>query len=136
MHLLAKRSFPNATLVSDRFHVQKRTSDAFQEIRMKDRRAAIDLENIEREIAKQNGLMFMPETLENGDSLKQLAARSRYLLFTISDNWTPTQRQSPEILFERDPRIKAAYKPSKDPAKIFARKTIKQIVYKEPCTMV
>jgi transposase len=37
MGLLVKKSFPNATLVIARFHLQKRALDALQEIRIKHR---------------------------------------------------------------------------------------------------
>jgi transposase len=37
MNLIAKRCFPNATLVTDRFHVQKLASEAVQELRIKHR---------------------------------------------------------------------------------------------------
>ena len=45
MGLIVKKSFPNATLVIDRFHVQKLALDALQEIRIKHRWEAIDAEN-------------------------------------------------------------------------------------------
>ncbi|MFT6807224.1 MAG: transposase [Saprospiraceae bacterium] len=53
MELIAKRSFPSATIVSDRFHVQKLASDAVQELRIKFRWEAIDQENAERELASK-----------------------------------------------------------------------------------
>lgn len=109
MELIAKRSFPKATIVSDRFHVQKLASDAVQELRIKYRWEAIDLENAERELAKQTGHSYVPQILENGDSLKQLLARSRYLLFKSPEKWTPTQRHRSEILFCRYPQLKVAY---------------------------
>jgi transposase len=37
MGLIVKKSFPNATLVIDRFHLQKLALDALQEIRIKHR---------------------------------------------------------------------------------------------------
>ena len=45
MELIVKKSFPNATLVTDRFHVQKLAVEALQEIRIKHRWEAIDTEN-------------------------------------------------------------------------------------------
>lgn len=45
MGLIVKKAFPNATLVIDRFHVQKLALDALQEIRIKHRWDAIDAEN-------------------------------------------------------------------------------------------
>jgi len=52
MQLIAKRSFPNATLVTDRFHVQKLAMEALQEIRIKHRWEAIDQESEAIEKAK------------------------------------------------------------------------------------
>ncbi|WP_051884922.1 transposase [Chryseobacterium luteum] len=45
MKLIAKRCFPNATQVVDRFHIQKLAIEALQEIRIQNRWEAIDLEN-------------------------------------------------------------------------------------------
>jgi len=45
MNLIAKRCFPNATLVTYRFHVQKLDSEVVQELRIKHRWEAIDNEN-------------------------------------------------------------------------------------------
>ena len=46
MGLVAKKCFPNATRVTDRFHVQKLALEALQEIRIKYRWQAIDLEKM------------------------------------------------------------------------------------------
>ncbi len=131
MELIAKRSFPKAIIVSDRFHVQKLASDAVQELRIQYRWEAIDLENKERELAKQIGKTFKPHILENGDTLKQVLARSRYLLFKSPEKWTPTQRHRSAILFARYPRLKTAYNLSRKLAAIFGRNTTKQIAYKK-----
>jgi transposase len=45
MNIIAKRCFPNAVLVTDRFHVQKLAIEAVQEIRIKHRWEALDNEN-------------------------------------------------------------------------------------------
>ena len=79
MGLIVKKSFPNATLVIDRFHVQKLALDALQEIRIKHRWEALDTENDAIEYARNKSLKYTPELLNNGDTLKQLLARSRYL---------------------------------------------------------
>ncbi|SDI28913.1 Transposase [Flavobacterium omnivorum] len=54
MGLIAKKCFPNATRVTDRFHVQKLALEALQEIRIKYRWEAIDLENEAIEKAKSS----------------------------------------------------------------------------------
>lgn len=131
MELIAKRSFPNAVIVSDRFHVQKLASDAVQELRIKYRWKAIDQENAERELAKESSQIFRPHILENGDTTKQLLARSRYLLFKSQDKWTPSQHHRAEILFQMYPRIKDAYDLSQKLSKIFGRNMNKLIAYKK-----
>lgn len=131
MKLIAKRSFPRASIVSDRFHVQKLASDAVQELRIKYRWEAIDQENKARQIAKEVGKPFKPHILENGDTPKQLLARSRYLLFKSPIKWTSTQTHRAEVLFQRFPTLKAAYELSQKLVAVFNRKTSKQIAYKK-----
>ena len=131
MELIAKRSFPSATIVSDRFHVQKLASDAVQELRIKYRWEAIDQENAERQLAKETDQIFKANILENGDTHKQLLARSRYLLFKRTEKWTPTQRHRAELLFKYYPDIERAYKLSRKLSAVFDQRTIKQIAYKK-----
>jgi len=57
---------------------RKVASDAVQELRIKYRWEAIDQENKARQIGKEVGKPFKPHILENGDTPKQLLARSRY----------------------------------------------------------
>ena len=97
MEKIVRFSFPKATLVSDRFHVQKLAYDAVQEMRIKFRWEAIELENKEIELSRQLGKSFVADILENGDTLKQLLARSRYLLFKPKshlDSHSDTQRRN------------------------------------------
>ncbi len=79
MKIIVKRCFPKAVQVTDRFHVQKLALDALQDIRIKHRREAIDKENNTIKEAKSNNKAYLPKTFTNGDTLKQLLARSRYL---------------------------------------------------------
>ena len=110
MGLIVKKSFPNASLVIDRFHVQKLASDALQEIRIKHRWEAIDAENDAIDNARNRNLKYIPELLSNGDTLKQLLARSRYLLYKPNSKWTENQLKRASILFEKYPDIEKAYK--------------------------
>ena len=110
MGLIVRKSFPNATLVIDRFHVQKLALDALQEIRIKHRWEVIDAENDLIENARSKNLKYNPELMPNGDTLKQLLARSRYLLYKSSSKWTDNQQQRATILFEKYPDIEKAYK--------------------------
>jgi transposase len=65
--------FPNATRVTDRFHVQRIALEALQEIRIKYRWQAIDQENEAIEKPKQK---FESYVMTDGDTLKQLLART------------------------------------------------------------
>ncbi|WP_445438774.1 ISAon1 family transposase, partial [Dyadobacter pollutisoli] len=110
MGMIVSRCFSKAAKVIDRFHVQKLAYDAVQEIRIKHRWQALDQENQAIEAAKQAGVPYEPEILANGDTIKQLLVRSRYLLFKHCDKWTASQIQRSRLLFERYPLINQAYK--------------------------
>src|SRR5690606_27696649 len=100
MELIAKRSFPYATRVTDRFHVQKLATEALQEMRIKHRWEAMDTENEAIEKSKAEGAIYQPELLSNGDTIKQLLARSRYVLYKNPAFWTESQQQRAALLFE------------------------------------
>lgn len=110
MGLIVKKSFPQATQVIDRFHVQKLALDALQEIRIKHRWEALDKENDAIENARNKSLKYTPKLFKNGDTLKQLLARSRYLLYKQNSKWTENQHKRAEVLFEKYPDIEKAYK--------------------------
>ncbi|MCM4170799.1 DDE transposase [Arenibacter sp. TNZ] len=110
MGLIVRKSFPEATLVIDRFHVQKLALDALQEIRIKHRWEALDAENDAIENARNRSIKYTPELLPNEDTLKQLLARSRYLLYKSSSKWTENQSKRAKILFERYTDLEKAYK--------------------------
>ncbi len=125
MALIAKKCFPNAVQVIDRFHVQQLANEALQEIRIKYRWQAIDDENLAIEQAKTKKSTFLPEVLSNGDTVKQLLARSRYLLYTKQDNWSKDQHHRATLLFERYPAIEKAYSLSRQLSWIFNSTTDK-----------
>lgn len=83
--------------------------EALQDIRIKHRWDAIDLENENIKEARANDKTYKPEIFENGDTRKQLLARSRYLLYKAPNNWTQNQYIRSKILFEQYPDIKKAY---------------------------
>lgn len=96
MKPIAKRCCPKAIQVTHRFHIQKLALEALQEIRIK--------------LAKANNKQYAPEILQDGDTLKQLLARSRYLRYKSHSNWTESQKVRANILFERYPYIKIDFK--------------------------
>lgn len=109
MSMIVKRCFPAATRVIDRFHVQRLAAEALQEMRVKHRWDALDAENEAIEHSKATSTDYQPEILSNGDTVKQLLARSRYVLYKKASDWTETQKQRAELLFERYPDLKKAY---------------------------
>jgi len=131
MNLIVKRCFPFAHRVIDRFHVQQLASEAVQEIRIKHRWEALDQENEQIGRAKQLGQPYQPEILSNGDTVKQLLARSRYLLFKHRSTWTPVQKTRAELMFERYPRLKQAYDLSNRLADVFRLCTCKEQAFKK-----
>lgn len=90
---------PEGLRVIDRFHEQKLALEAVREIRIKHRWDAINAETEAREKIKLEGREYVAERFENGDTLKVLLARRRYILFKSPEKWTDTQRQRAEILF-------------------------------------
>ncbi len=106
---IARKSFPKATIVTDRFHVQQLAYDAVQDMRITYRWEAIEQENKEIELAKNIKKKHVPDVLENGDTLKQLLARSRYILFKRKNKWTPSQYRRADLLFNFYPDLELAY---------------------------
>ena len=131
MARIIKRSFPKAKLVSDRFHVQQLANEAVQEIRIKHRWDAIEQENMEMDLAREAKEKWLPQVLENGDTIKQLLARSRYLLFKKEVNWTPSQRLRAELLFRLYPDLHMAYKISQELSSILSHSKSRMIAFKK-----
>ena len=130
MGLAVRRCFPHAHLVIDRFHVQQLAFEAVQELRIKYRWEALEQENELTASARQNKVPFIPEVLSNGDTLKQLLARSRYLLFKHQSKWSPSQQHRAQLLFERYPLLKQAYDLSAKLGNIFKVCTSKEQAFK------
>lgn len=109
MELISENAFPDVTKVTDRFHVQQLVSEAVQEIRIDSRREAIKEENESIKQARKDKRKYCLKTFENGDTKKQLLARSRHLLFKPQSKWTESQYERSEILFKKYPEIEKAY---------------------------
>lgn len=129
MKHIARKCFPKAIQVTDRFHVQKLAIEALQDLRIKHRWEAIDLENEQLQQAKTKGINYSPEFFDNGDTTKQLLARSRYLLYKAPSNWTLTQAHRAKILFKSYPDIHQAYTLVNDLRNIFNQTTKVEIAY-------
>lgn len=129
MNKIVKKSFPKAIRVIDRFHVQKLAYDALQEMRIAHRWDAINEESEAMKTARYEGKIYKSFVFENGDTKKQLLARSRYLLFKSADNWTDKQNERAKILFAQYPDIQKAYSLTHSMRMIFTHTKEKTVAY-------
>lgn len=105
MDWISRQIAPNAIKTFDRFHVERLITQAVQQVRIKYRWDAIDKENQLITDKEVNRL----KRYSNGDSEKQLLARSRSLLYKRQSQWSKQQKQRAKILFEEFPLLKKAY---------------------------
>jgi transposase len=129
MNKIARHCFHKATKVIDRFHVQKLAFDGLQELRIAHRWDAIQAEADGLQEARQSGAKFVSPRFENGDTTKQLLARSRYLLFKSPHKWTNSQKQRAEILFREYPDIHQAFKLTHELRMIYSKTTSKEVAF-------
>lgn len=109
MDAIVKQTFRMCTIVTDRFHVQQLITEAVSEVRLVFRRKALQQETRAILRAKKLNKTYTPKLYENGDTKKQLLARSHYLLFKPSSKWTDRQRVRADILFREYPEIQHTY---------------------------
>lgn len=109
MEIAARAAFPNTHVVADRFHTQQLISEAVQTMRINERWKAIKQENKQVKRSRKQHQVYYPKVYANGDTKKQLLARSRYLLFKTESKWTDSQKQRAVILFAEFPILKQAY---------------------------
>jgi transposase len=131
LNLAVRRCFPKADKVIDRFHVQKLAFDAVQEVRIQLRWQALEQENEGMAQAKKAGTAHQPEVLPNGDTVKQLLVRSRYLLFKHPRKWSEEQRTRAELLFTRYPLLNKAFQLATRLGEIYRTCTSKEQAFKK-----
>ena len=102
--------FQIADWVTDRFHVVKLVLDCLQHVRIKLRWKELENENKAIELSKKTKVKYIPVILKNGDTPKQLLARSRFILAKKETDWTDNQKERITLLFSNYPELKKAYK--------------------------
>jgi len=111
--LLSRTCFMQAQRVADKFHVIKLGLEALQAVRVRYRQLELAKERKLREECKKSGksMKSIPKAkvFSNGETAKELLARSRYSLFKLKTKWTNTQVERMSILFKEFPEIKDAY---------------------------
>jgi transposase len=109
MGLAADLCFQKAQKVIDRFHVVRLVMEAMQHLRVEYRWEAIAQENKNIKEAKERKEKYEPNVFENGDTIKELLARSKYLFYKFKTEWTPSQTKRAQILFKNYPKLEKAY---------------------------
>ena len=127
MRKIVRTCFPKAMRVIDCFHIQKLACDAVQEMRIKHRWDVIQEVNDNMVDARLEGRKYVPFRYENGETRKELLARSRYLLFKSGEKWTPAQCKRAEILFREYPDLRTAYGLFHSLRMIFSKNTVKDV---------
>jgi len=124
---LIRQVFMNSTHIADKFHVHTHLFDALQSMRIYHRQQELtkrrikyeefkNKEILRKQLCRQNNIEYKPErfiykepNLSNGETKRELLARSVYLLYKLPYKWTSSQSQRSEILFKLYPDIKTAY---------------------------
>lgn len=138
----SKQVFMNAKHVADKFHVLGHLFEASQSIRVYYRQKFLSEkrekyeEHKKKEFERAGQCMnqkkpFKPKEFDykeprysNGETPRELLARSRYLLYKYPHQWTTSQSERAEILFEQYPEIKKVYDLSCDFRNWFSKKNI------------
>lgn len=115
MMLIAAEVFYNAHVVNDRFHVQQVYNEAVDEIRIDIRRQLMAEEN-------NRDKSVPPITYSNGETMRQILARSKHSLMISQNKWTDIQRHRVNILFKHHPILKRAYTLAMELRQIFNAK--------------
>lgn len=121
MMLTVRKSFPGASLINDRFHVQQLVSEAVDQLRIRHRWEVLEAENkairehrarrkaaktgTERELIGQ----WEPKRMGNGETLPQIMARSRHIILKHKSKWNAQQTERAKILFKEFPDLEKAY---------------------------
>lgn len=145
---LGHQLFPNAYQVIDKFHVVKNALEYVSDIRVRYRQKELERERLAKEAfelgqkqrkekCKQNETAYRAIKYKadevcfaNGDTLKQLLARSRWVLFKERAKWTPSQKERAAILFKKYPEIHKAYVLIQE-LRVWYRKTSPGVYYQK-----
>ena len=135
MMLTARRVFPAARLVNDRFHVQQLMSEAVDQLRIRFRWQVLEEENKamrahreKRKAARSKQEReaigsWEPARMANGETLPQIMARSRHIILKHESKWNEQQKARAAILFAQFPPLRQAYRLSMKLTEIFNRKS-------------
>ena len=124
----SRQVFCNSLHIADKFHIIKELLDSCQDVRVRYRQELLTNRRLKyeefkkqehkrkQECSKKNQpfiaqkFVYKEPKAINGESLFELLARSRYLLYKYPDCWTVTQKQRAIALFKHYPEIEKSYK--------------------------
>ena len=109
-----------ASLINDRFHVQRLIPEAVDQLKIRHRWEVLDAENKairehrrrrknavskeERELIGQ----WEPKRMKNGETMPQIMARSRHIILKHKSKWNVQQKIRTGILFRMFPDLEKA----------------------------
>lgn len=123
----SRQAFMNAGHVADKFHIIKNLLDAQQAVRircrqelLRDKRLKFEAhKKIEKERKdkckktskpfKKRKFSYKQPKLANGETALEILARSRFLLYKFNSDWTNSQTERANLLFDKYPEIETAY---------------------------
>lgn len=97
MEAIIRESFPKATIVTDRFHVQQLITEAAQEIRLIARRETLKEESKAILLAKKENKIYTPTVYENGDTKNSSLAGAT--TFYLNQKLIGRKGKKPEPIF-------------------------------------
>lgn len=124
---VCRELMPNAMQVGDKFHVIQNLMEAHQSIRIryrqkeleKRRKAYQEFKKTEQERLMEcertgerfraGKFYYKEERMENNETLLEILARSRYLLFKYPDQWSANQSKRAKVLFNVYPEIEQTF---------------------------
>lgn len=124
---VGEKLFPNSSAVADKFHIIRSLMEACQDVRVRLRQDNLRekrlkyQEHKKKEKERKNEcadsgkkyvsekFTYHQEQLSNGETVLESLARSRYLLFKYSDQWTVSQQNRAQALFKKFPEIEKVY---------------------------
>ena len=124
---VCKELIPDARQTADKFHILSNLMDAHQSVRIRyrqkeleKRRKAYQEFKLEEQTRlrecesagtkfKANKFHYKEERMGNSETLLEILARSRYLLYKFPGQWTFKQKRRAEVLFDRYPEIQQTY---------------------------
>ena len=109
MKAAVRKVFPEAAIVTDRFHVAQLVHECVQQVRIGLRRGEMEAENAAIKRARAEGRRYVAQEHVNGDTPKQLLARMRTALYQPKKKWKANQRLRMSIAFDHYPDLASAY---------------------------